>query len=293
MSSVETIEPPDAEEDIETTPQENEVEPLMTISEVAFNDMLPPEDVVITDDEIRLANPPATTPYDKWKADPSTDNLADVLDSLKYTINASVASLGGVGNPQIMSRARVTAAKAIKNYDPSYGAGLPTWVSQQLRQLSRDIRKSNNTLSVADGVQLDGYRLYQAENEFQDENGREPTLEELADLTHLSKKRIRDIRKKLKSVVAEGGTVTEAGDSMVSSVQSDYSKDAMDYVYKEADTTDKKLLEYMTGYGGEDILDNKAIMSKLKLTPVQLSRRKARLSLKINKIVSDLEQVNG
>lgn len=293
MSSVETIEPLDAEEDIETTPQENEVEPLMTISEVAFNDMLPPEDVVITDDEIRLANPPATTPYDKWKADPSTDNLADVLDSLKYTINASVASLGGAGNPQIMSRARVTAAKAIKNYDPSYGAGLPTWVSQQLRQLSRDIRKSNNTLSVADGVQLDGYRLYQAENEFQDENGREPTLEELADLTHLSKKRIRDIRKKLKSVVAEGGTVTEAGDSMVGSVQSDYSKDAMDYVYKEADTTDKKLLEYMTGYGGEDILDNKAIMSKLKLTPVQLSRRKARLSLKINKIVSDLEQVNG
>lgn len=269
-----------------------ESEPLMSVSEVAFPDLQLPEDVDITPEEIEV-NTPKSTPYSTWQADPTTDNLAAVLDSLRPTIAAAVASYGGAGNPQIMSKARVVAAKAIKNYNPAAGASLPTWVSNQLRQLTRDIRKSSNDLSVAEGIQLDGYRLFQAENEFQDENGREPTLTELADITHLSPRRIKNIRKKLKAVVMDAAATSEAGDALAATIETDYTKDALDYVYHEADTTDKKLIEYMTGYGGEDVLDNKAIMAKLKLTPVQLSRRKARLSIRINNIVNDLEQVSG
>lgn len=280
MSLSADIEPPEPEE------------PLMSIREVAFPGVDIPEEPTILDEEVEQFQP-KVTPYYTWTQDPSTDNLAAVLDSLKPTITAAVASYGGAGNPQIMAKARVVAAKAIKNYNPAAGASLPTWVSNQLRQLTRDIRKSGNDLSVAEGIQLDGYRLYQAENEFQDEHGREPTLSELADITHLSARRIRNIRKKLKAVVMDGAATSEAGDSLVSTVETDFSKDAIDYVYHEADTTDKKLLEYMTGYGGEDILDNKTIMQKLKLTPVQLSRRKARLALRINRIVNDLEDVNN
>ncbi len=267
-------------------------EPLMSIGEVAFPGLNIPEEPAILDEEIEQFQP-KSTPYYNWVQNPSTDNLAAVLDNLKPTITAAIASYGGAGNPQIMAKARVVAAKAIKNYNPEAGASLPTWVSNQLRQLTRDIRKSGNDLSVAEGIQLDGYRLYQAENEFQDEHGREPTLTELADITHLSTRRIRNIRKKLKAVIMDGAATSESGDSLVSTVETDFSKDAMDYVYHEADTTDKKLLEYMTGYGGEDILDNKTIMQKLKLTPVQLSRRKARLALRINRIVSDLEDINN
>ena len=250
MSLSADIEPPEPEE------------PLMSIREVAFPGLDIPEEPTILDEEVEQFQP-KVTPYYTWTQDPSTDNLAAVLDSLKPTITAAVASYGGAGNPQIMAKARVVAAKAIKNYNPAAGASLPTWVSNQLRQLTRDIRKSGNDLSVAEGIQLDGYRLYQAENEFQDEHGREPTLAELADITHLSTRRIRNIRKKLKAVVMDGAATSEAGDSLVSTVETDFSKDAIDYVYHEADTTDKKLLEYLTGYGGEDLLDYKTIMLKL------------------------------
>lgn len=269
-----------------------ETEPLMSVTEVAFPDLQLPEDVDPIPEEIEVQQP-KSTPYTVWKADPTTDNLAAVLDSLRPTIAAAVASYGGAGNPQIMSKARVVAAKAIKSYNPEAGTGLPTWVSNQLRQLTRDIRKSGNDLSVAEGIQLDGYRLFQAENEFQDEHGREPTLTELADMTHLSPRRIKNIRQKLKAVVMDTAATSENGDQLAATMETDFTKDALDYIYHEADTTDKKLLEYMTGYGGEDILDNKAIMAKLKLTPVQLSRRKARLALKVNNIVNDLEKVSG
>ena len=146
--------------DIEQLEQE---EPLMSIGEVAFPGLNVPEKPAILDEEIEQLQP-KSTPYYNWVQNPSTDNLAAVLDNLKPTITAAVASYGGAGNPQIMAKARVVAAKAIKNYNPEAGASLPTWVSNQLRQLTRDIRKSGNDLSVAECIQLDGYRLYQAEN---------------------------------------------------------------------------------------------------------------------------------
>lgn len=287
MSLISDIEQPET-----GTGELEETEPLMSVTEVAFPDIQLPEDVDPIPEEIEVQQP-KSTPYTVWKAYPTTDNLAAVLDSLRPTIAAAVASYGGAGNPQIMSKARVVAAKAIKSYNPEAGTGLPTWVSNQLRQLTRDIRKSGNDLSVAEGIQLDGYRLFQAENEFQDEHGREPTLTELADMTHLSPRRIKNIRQKLKAVVMDAAATSENGDQLAATMETDFTKDALDYIYHEADTTDKKLLEYMTGYGGEDILDNKAIMAKLKLTPVQLSRRKARLALKVNNIVNDLEKVSG
>jgi hypothetical protein len=64
----------------------------------------------------------------------------------------------------------------------------------------------------------------------------------------------------------------------------------MDYIYNDSDTTDQKLLEYLLGYGGETPLDNKTIQQKLKLTPVQLTRRKARLAMRFNTIIADLER---
>lgn len=107
----------------------------------------------------------------------------------------------------------------------------------------------------------------------------------------MSKKRIEDVRKKMMPVVNETATESENGDSMVTNSRDDFTQDALDYVYSDSDTTDKKVLEYTVGYGGEKILDSKEIMRKLKLTPVQLTRRKARLTMRIQDIMDDLQHV--
>lgn len=275
------------QQQIEEEPEEK----LISTSEVIGLKL--PEHVISIDAEKEVADEAIKneSPYETWLRDKSQKNLVKAVDFLKPTINSVLATYGASGNPQIASKARVIAAKAVSTYDPSQGVSLPTYVSSQLRQLTRDIRKSNNVLSIPEGVQLDSYALYKAEREFEDEYGREPTVDELADKVHLSVKRIKDIRLKNKAVLMDSSTTSEAGTEYSGTSESDYSKDALDYVYNESDTTDKKLLEYLTGYGGITPLDNKAIMQKLKLTPVQLTRRKARLSLKIKDIIDNLEKV--
>ena len=263
-------------------------EPVKSITET-LNFETPEELITIPAEE--EAAKASLTPYDLYKLNPTKQNLAAVTKSLRPTIDSVLAGMGDLGNPHLRSRANVITAKAVASYDPEAGASLPTWVSSQLRQLSRDVRKSNNTLSIPEGVQLDSYALHRAEQDFMEEHDREPTVTELADLTHLSPKRIVDIRKKVKAVVMDGASVGEDGSELVQTSTADYSKDAMDYVYNDSDTTDQKILEYTTGYGGETPLDNATIMKKLKLTPVQLTRRKARLSMRMKSIIEDLEHV--
>ena len=246
----------------------------------------PEEAIELSEEEL----PKDMTPYDLYKLNPTRQNLVAVTRQLRPTIDSVIASMGDAGNPHLRSRANVITAKAIKSYNPDSGASLATWVSSQLRQLSRDARKSNNVLSIPEGVQLDSYALYRAEREFMEEHDREPTLKELADLTHLSQKRIAHIRKKVKAVVADGATVGEDGTELAQGSETDHSQEAMDYIYNDSDTTDQKLLEYLLGYGGETPLDNKTIQQKLKLTPVQLTRRKARLAMRFNTIIADLER---
>lgn len=273
--------------DVKLSPIEEAEEPLLSISEVVG--LTQPEPIA----EIKEDSPDvgSLSPYEKWRLFKDSDSLYEVTKSLRPTIDSVVASLGGTGNPQIASKARVIAAKAIQSYDPSAGATLPTWVSQQLRQLTRDIRKSNSLVHVPDGVQLDAYALYRAEREFEDEHGREPTVEELADISHLPVKRIMDVRTKMRPIITDAGTETDEGSSTLQAESSDYTQDALDYVYSESDRNDKKLLEYTVGYGGAPVLNNDQIMQKLRLTPVQLSRRKARLSMRINEIIDGLSAV--
>lgn len=230
------------------------------------------------------------SPYEVWRQDPSQSNLYTVTKSLKPTIDSVLAGMQGTGNPHLAAKARVVAAKAIKSYDPEAGTTLPTWVSQQLRQLARESRKSNNVISIPEGVQLDGYAIYRAEAEFMDKYDREPTVAELADASHLSVKRIEEVRKQMRPVANEGAFEAE-GNNGIQGGQNDYSKDALDYVYNDSDLLDRKILEYAVGYGGTEMKENKDIMERLNLTPVQFTRRKARLSMRINEIIKNLEEI--
>lgn len=268
-----------------------EAEPL--ISSVSVLGWQVPEEVeplTPEEKEEQEAIERSKTPYEIWRDAPTQDNLYNLVDSLKPTIQASVASLGGV-DANIKSRARVIAAKAVQTYDPSKGTSLPTWVSQQIRQITRDIRKSNNILSVPENAQLEAYSLYKTEAELEDELGRPPTVEEIADKAHISVRKIEKLRKKIKAIATDSQMQAEDGSSYVQGSETDYTPDALDYIYNDSDLKDKQLIEHMFGYGGSEIWDNQQIQNNLKLTPVQFTRRKIRLAGRIQNIMDNLEHV--
>ena len=228
------------------------------------------------------------TLYDTYKSDPSPENLHGVVHALRPTIDYALASLQSGDNPVLRAKAKVLAAKAIQSYDPQYGAALPTWVSGQLMPLRRMRRASMTVTNVPERIQLDAYTLFKAEQNFQDQRGREPDMQELADFSKLPIKRITTIRNTMKSTPSESAI----GDAAPPQ-EADFTGEAMDYVHHDADHVDRRILELKTGYGGHDMMEPKEVALKLGLSPTQLTRRSQRLTFKINEIerrLRDLQQ---
>ena len=69
----------------------------------------------------------------------------------------------------------------------------------------------------------------------------------------------------------------------------DFDLEALEYVFHDSDHVDRRILEMKLGYAGHPTLPPKAIAAALKLSPTQLSRRSARLSMRINNIASALK----
>lgn len=211
--------------------------------------------------------------------------MSRVVKGLEPTISYTLASVNAHDDPVVRAKAMLIAADAVDSFDPKFGAGLPTHVSAQLRQLNRIAKQNRSPVRIPERVQLDAFRLSQARKRFADEKGREPDIQELSDYVNLSIKRLEKIQKYQLAVPSEEA-MGESAQEMT-----DYESEAVRYVHQDADHTDRRILEFKTGYGGTPVMDPKAIALKLNLTPSQLSRRSMRLTNQINELRTALETV--
>lgn len=225
------------------------------------------------------------SPYENWTADPSPENLKGVVDSLEPSINYSLSTVGGVNDPYLRAKARKIAAEAVQSYNPETAA-LPTWTTQQLMQLKRLARQSSPAMRIPEKAQLDNLSISHAEAEFLDKHDRYPDLDELSDAVRLPKKRIQDVRKMARAVPSESALQG----ATVNPQEPDHYDEALDYVYADLDATDKKILEMKTGYGGKyDPQPADVIAKEVGIHPSNLTRRAARIALRINEVEKGLQ----
>lgn len=214
--------------------------------------------------------------------------MAQVVKALQPHIDYSVQSIGAHGDPYVRTMANVLAAKAVKNYNPEMpgAAGLHTHVKNQLQQLTRINRRSRSVLQVPERSQMDAFALAKARRTFEDQHGREPDTGELADHSGFSIKRIERVTRQTRPTPGEAAFETDHEKDAT-----DFTPEAVDYVYHDADHVDRKILEHKIGFGGAELLPPHVVAQKLGLTPSQLSRRSARLSLKINELEQSLRKL--
>lgn len=225
--------------------------------------------------------------YKAYLNEPTPDRLYDVVDHLDPVINYSLSSINASSDNLIRNKAKVFAAEAVKKYDPQHGAALPTWVSGQLMQLKRFKRDVNQPVKVPERIQLDAYTLARAEQEYIDRFNKEPDVEELSDYAKMPRKRIEKIRRSFRAMPSQGAI----GEGFVQS-ETDFGAEALDYAYKDADRVDRKIIEMKTGYGGKyDPMAPNVIAKELGLTPSQLTRRSIKLSLRIQEIEKNLQDI--
>ncbi len=229
-----------------------------------------------------------TAPYERWQRQPTTSNLASVVGSVMPTVKQRLASMGMHGDPALHAHAQLVAADAVKTWKPDKGASLPSWVGTQMHQLFR-VRRNSGVMKIPERQMLDAMRVHKAEQEHIDLTGEDPTTEELADKAGISVRRLTEIRQRTRPVL---GTSQLGGHELVGA-QTDFAPEAVDMIYRDADTVDKKILEHRMGYGGARLLPTPNLLAKTKLSPFQLARRVMRLTYNLQKLDDDLRRVYG
>ena len=184
----------------------------------------------------------------------------------------------GKVNPISTSQARKLTLQAVKTYDPMK-AKLSTHVHNHLQGLRRMTRNQTAGVRVPERIALDHGFMMRSIAEMEDELGREPTTDELADYTRLSRKRIAHLRK-FQPGVAQG-TLTASGEAGQAgwnpAVQQPQSDAWLRLVHSDLDSTNQKILEWTFGLYNSPQLSNQEIARRLKLTPGAVSQRKAKI----------------
>jgi DNA-directed RNA polymerase specialized sigma subunit len=231
-----------------------------------------------------------TPAFQQWQTARTPENNTKLLSTVQPVIETALSSYGGASNvsPNLRSRAKLMALRAMETYDPAKG-NVRTHLLSQLQSLRRASAKEQNIISIPEQVGLDYQRLVESENELRDQLGREPLDSELADHTALSTRRIRKIRS-FNQPLAEGSTVEESsddsgGDPVASAIPgSTRAADAwLDFVYEDLGPTDKLIMDMTLGRNGRRRASTQEIAQKLKITPGAVSQRAAKIQTMLDK----------
>lgn len=228
--------------------------------------------------------------FDDWRKNSSPEANTKLLGTVQPIIDTAVNSYAGQNaSPTLKNKARLMALKALQSYDPQKG-NVKTHLLSQLQSLRRAAAQEQNIIGIPEQVGLDFQRLSAAENELRDGLSRDPTDDELADMTGLSTKRIKKIRN-FHQPVAEGMTAMQSGNSEddtntdIASTLPNYTKhtDAwLDFVYGDLTPTDKLIMDMTLGRNGRRRTSTQDIARRLNITPGAVSQRAAKIQQMID-----------
>lgn len=224
-----------------------------------------------------LLEPDLAPHYHAWKADPSPDRAATLLDALEPTIRGAIKTHVGDPNPLLVSRARRMTLEGLRSYDPARGR-LQNHLYNHLQGLKRVARKQSQIVAVPERIALERYHLEDATRQMQDELGREPTDDELGDRTGLSPRRMATLRR-YNPAVAEGSLEDrETGGGFLGGVRKPGGESRWgEIVYHELDPYHKAVMEHTLGMNGRPALPNHEIARKLNRSPGAISQAKLRI----------------
>lgn len=228
--------------------------------------------------------------YTQWQGNKTPETNTALLKTIQPVIDTAVMSYAGQNaSPTIHSRARLMALKALDTYDPNKG-NVRTHLLSQLQSLRRLSAQSQNIISIPEQVGLDYSKLNDSETELRDQLGRDPTDDELADHTGLSKKRIQKIRA-FNQPVSEGMTTREVtdeesyGGDVASTIPNSHrAADAwFNFVYDDLSPIDKLIADMTLGRNGRRRASTQEIARRLNITPGAVSQRAAKIQAMLDK----------
>jgi len=226
--------------------------------------------------------------YATWVKDQTPSNMSAVLSSLYPTINSEVTRYSG---PQslLRSKAKVLAVKAVKTFNPMSGAKLSSWVVTNLKPLSRYSVK-NRDVHVPEVAARNAAAVEESMKKLEDELGRPPTDDEIADDLGMSVKRVSDVRKKAVASVTssrfdESGT--EDSSAIPGVEETNMVPFAQEAVYMDLSDVDKIIFDAVTGMHGATQEPASQVARRLGISPAAVSQRAKAIGDRIAYVVNN------
>jgi DNA-directed RNA polymerase specialized sigma subunit len=208
---------------------------------------------------------------DQWRqGGEKPDDLRPLLGNFRGLIRSQSRQWeNNVELPPAAIRAEFTkqAVQAFRTYDPNKGASLGSWVGTNMKKAQRYVTTYQNTARIGE------HRIYKI-GQFQttrsmldDQLGREPTTEELADQLKWSPREVgrmnAEIRKANIESAFEGGPM-----NLLPSREAE----VLRLVKYDLTPEEKLVYEYTVGDGGKPQLKPGQIATKLNMSPAKVTR---------------------
>jgi len=168
----------------------------------------------------------------------------------------------------------------LRTYNPDRGAQLSTHVYHQMRRADRWIKTHQNFGYIPEERvdKIGQFRL--AEHETQQEIGRPPTTDELAQRLKWSPAQVSRMQRELRADIPASGFSTDPAANLPSK-----EREALRLVQWELTPEEKIVFEHSTGMNGKELLTPGQIAQKLKMSPSKVSRLRNAYSKKLSRLL--------
>ena len=219
-----------------------------------------------------------------WKRTQSPADLQKLLDQMSPIINREVSKWApSMSRSLLEMEGKRLAVKAFREYNPSAGTALSTFVASRLPKLSRTVYSNQNAARLSEANSLLFHTYNSANTKLSETLGRDPTTDELADELGWSMRKLTQFRTQAgRKEYVESEDHPDAGDNADTYLH--------DFIHHDLPPIQKQIFEHLTGYRGAQKLGNSGVMKKLGLTQGQYSYQKCLMVKSIEKIRS---QHNG
>ena len=220
-----------------------------------------------------------------WKQYRAGNKMAgqQLVKSLKPLINQQIGKYVGVTLPRVAIDMEATKLvyQAFDTYDPEK-AQLNTHVTNYLKKLQRFVINYQNVGHIPEPRAMKIGIYNSIYDNIESDKGREPTMAELADEMSWPIKEIEKLQIELRRDLSiehgtgdedDVGTFFEYTPDLASPEQFKL-RQALSFIYYDSDPIDKKIIEYVFGYGGKPKLKDKDISFKLRLSSQKVAQRK-------------------
>jgi DNA-directed RNA polymerase specialized sigma subunit len=220
--------------------------------------------------------------YLSYKKSRNKASATALVSGLQPTIDKALHTYGYKDDPLMKTTAQLYALESVDTFDPTKEASLPSYVFTRMQRLQRLGAQQANAIPIPERAALDMKHLTDNEGELTDSLGRAPTMQELADKTGVSTKRIGLVRGKYsRPSRLEQFEGAENDVSVMATQHSNFEDLWMDMVYDTLPITDKKIMEHTLGLKGAPVKSKVEIAAELGISPAAVTQRAQRIAAKL------------